>query len=86
MGIDQAQTNRDFFKNIAKLPAFGDRRRDGSEVLWDETYAQAQLWEIIYNARLLSGTGPADTSAFDTPTRRVADHTDCVKTYPKSVL
>ncbi len=84
MGIEQeqAQALREFIKNIARLPAFGDRRKDGTEVLWDETYAPAQLWEIIYNTRLLSGAFPSDSSAFHTPDRRVADHPECVATYP----
>lgn len=75
---------REFIINIAQLPAFGDRREDGTEVLWDETYAPAQLWEIIYNARLLSGAFPSDSSAFHSPNRRVADHPECVATYPSS--
>lgn len=63
---------------IAGLGAHGDRRRDGSEVTWPAGYAEAQLWEIIYTARLISTQIGGDISAFHTPTRRAQPHSDCV--------
>jgi hypothetical protein len=76
------RTCLEFARNIARINAHGDRLEDGTEVVWDEQYAAAQLWEIIYNARLLSLTGPTNGSAFHTPTRRANSHVDCVRTYP----
>jgi hypothetical protein len=72
----------EFAQNIARINAFGDRLSDNTEILWDEKYAAAQLWEIISSARLLSLAISEDGSAFYTPTRRPAPHPNCVKTYP----
>jgi len=77
---------RNFVRNIARLYAHGDRLKDGGEVVWEDSYAQAQLWEIIYNARLLSGACPSDGSAHYTPYRRVNPHPNCVTTYPDATL
>ncbi|TCV90086.1 hypothetical protein [Sulfurirhabdus autotrophica] len=73
----------EFARNIAQINAHGDRLEDGTEVVWDDKYAAAQLWEIIYNARLLSLTGPINGSAFHAPTRRADAHVNCVSTYPR---
>ena len=78
----QTQALREFARNVARLNAHGDRLKNGDEVLWDGAYAPAQQWEIIQSARLLTGTGPNNTSAFHTPTRRVEPHASCVRTYP----
>ena len=72
----------EFARNIARIKAHGDRLGDGTEVIWDDQYAAAQLWEIIANARLLSLSGPNNTSAFHTPTRRATSHVECIRTYP----
>lgn len=76
----------EFARNIARIPAHGDRLKDGAEVVWDDQYAAAQLWEIIYNARLLSLDGPINGSAFHTPTRRATPHADCIPTYPRETM
>jgi hypothetical protein len=64
---------------IAGLNAHGDIRNDGTEVLWPDGYAEAQLWEIIYAARLISAQDKNDISAFHTPTRRAVPHPECVQ-------
>jgi hypothetical protein len=78
---------RQFVQNISNLLAHGDRFNDGSEVVWVEGYADAQLWDVIYSARLLdqSGTDDPRISAFHTPTRRSNDHELCVRTLPKNI-
>ena len=81
-----ARAFREFVENIARLNAHGDRLEDGAEVVWDDSYAQAQLWEIIYNARLIAGTCPTNASAHHTPHRRATPHADCVKTYPDAAF
>ncbi len=77
----EAVAYHEFTKAIACIYAHGDRLEDGTEVVWDENYASAQLWNIIYNARLLSGDCPENTSAFYTPNRRANSHAECVDTY-----
>lgn len=79
---EEARAFRQFVRNIACLNAHGDQLKDGQEIVWDERYSQAQLWEIVHSARLLAGTGPSNTSAFFTPMRRAAPHDSVVRTYP----
>ncbi|GCB02948.1 hypothetical protein PSUB009319_05790 [Ralstonia sp. SET104] len=79
---EEAHALRQFVRNIARLNAHGDRLQDGQEVVWDERYSLAQLWEVISSARLLAGACPSNTSAFFTPMRRPAPHHNVVRTYP----
>jgi len=79
---EEVRALRQFARNIACLNAHGDLLQDGQEVVWDELYSQAQLWEIISNARLLAACGPTNTSAFLAPVRRAASHHMVVRTYP----
>lgn len=67
-----------FADAISEIGAHGDYRADGTEVIWPPGYAEAQLWEIIYTARLISTSDNQDISAFHTPTRRAAPHEDCI--------
>jgi hypothetical protein len=78
--LKREQAMNEFVRKIACLNAYGDRLNNGEEVVWDDNFAAAQLWEIIYNARLLTGACPADVSAFHTPTRRANEHLNCVST------
>jgi len=79
---EEVRALRQFVRNIACLSAHGDRLQDGQEVAWEGDYSQAQLWEVIASARLLAGSGPRNTSAFHTSTRRPAPHHNVVRTYP----
>jgi hypothetical protein len=69
-------------RNIARLAAQGDRSKDGGEAVWTGKYAAAQLWEIIYSARLIAPADALDGTAFHEPWNRPDDDGDCVRTFP----
>lgn len=82
----QARAFREFARNIARLNAHGDQLKDGTEVVWDDHCAQAQLSEIIGSAQLLAGTLPEQYESFHSPHRRAKPHPDCVRTYPDAAF